>query len=271
MAQEKSKSVFPGAGIPVTKNVEQSVLSPREIWRQPMPFLAHEPLSCLVLRLLLRKFGRYICGVSGLEHVGPEKDPFILALNHNQRMEAVLVPSFLIFKRQGKLVHFLSDWNFRMIPGLAFILRRSQTIVLMNKPARPRFLNVLKPLFAPRTPGWVRAADKLKEGGAVGVFTEGTINRDPSTMLRGHTGAARLSLLTRTPVVPAGIWFPDHQRGQPISDRLPMQLDIGEAMPPPPISGEPSLAMVRQWHEAIMRAISGLCHKAWDPHTKRRP
>jgi len=245
-------------------------LSWRRIWRQPLPNMAGEPLTRLLLRALLGWLGRYIVDMRGLEHVDPSRDPFILAPNHSQKMEAVLVPAAMFFFRGGKRIHFLSDWNFRMIPVLASFLRRAQTIILMNKSARPRFLNVLKPLFDPGVPGWVRAQEKLREGCSVGVYPEGTVNRDPKRLLKGYSGASRLSLITRAPVVPMGISFPDLPPDQPIPNRARMVITIGPPMKPPGIQGEPSLSDVRDWHHQIMLAISGLSHKEWQPQTKRR-
>jgi 1-acyl-sn-glycerol-3-phosphate acyltransferase len=222
------------------------------------------------LKCLMVAFGRYVLEINGIEHILPNCDPFILAPNHNQKLEAVLLPALLIYLRQGKLIHFLSDWNFRMIPGLASMLRRSGTIVLMNKSARPRFLNLLKPLFDPGVPGWVRAAQKLEEKASVGIYVEGTINRHPQQLLRGYSGASRLSLAAQVPVVPVGITFPSVSEDF-IPEWTPMAIHIGEPMSPPATVGaEPSTDEIKQWHQQIMLAISRLSHKQWRPDVKRR-
>ena len=92
--------------------------------------------------------GRYQVRVlSGQEHVDPSNDPFILVLNHSTRREALLVPAVLILRRGGRLIHFLADWNFRLLPGIGLIYRRAQTITVTRKSARPSFLNLLKPLY----------------------------------------------------------------------------------------------------------------------------
>jgi len=216
-------------------------------------------------------FGKYILRVHGLEHITPEKDPQIILLNHNQKMEAILVPSFLVFARYGKRVHFLSDWNFRLIPGLSFFLRKAETIILMNKSAKPRFLNVLKPLFAPDVSGYERAQQKLEQGATVGIYPEGTINRDPKRLLRGYTGAARLSLVTGAPVVPVGIRFPGLADGEPIRERIPMEMEIGAPLKPPQIIREPTLEQIKERHACLMQAIGVLSGKTWDPsHRKKK-
>ena len=57
------------------------------------------------------------------------------------------MPALLILHRGGQLIHFLADWNYRLIPGVGLIYRRAQTITVTRKSARPKFLNVLKPLY----------------------------------------------------------------------------------------------------------------------------
>jgi len=246
-------------------------LALRMVWRQPLEYMKGEPVTRFLLKSLVYSCRRYVLEIRGLQHVGPECDPFILASNHNQKLEAVLMPGLLIYLRRGKRVHFLSDWNFRMIPGLASIIRRSGTIVLMNKSARPRFLNVLKPLFDPGVPGWVRAQQKLEAKASVGIYLEGTINRDPHQLLRGYSGASRLSLITKVPVVPMGITFPTAPADAPIPEWTPMAIEIGEPMNPPAIAGaEPSPDEVKHWHQQIMLAVSRLSHKSWRPDAKRR-
>src|SRR5215831_5401326 len=88
--------------------------------------------------------------LDGLEHLAPQRDPFILAANHSTRLEAILLPGLLFLLRHGRRIHFMADWNFRMIPGLDFLYRRAGAITITRKPARPRLLNVMKPLFTER-------------------------------------------------------------------------------------------------------------------------
>jgi 1-acyl-sn-glycerol-3-phosphate acyltransferase len=193
--------------------------------------------------------------------VRPACDPFILALNHSSRGEALLVPALLTLYRHGRLIHFLADWNFRLIPGIGLIYRRAETITVTRKPARPRLLNVLKPLYARETSALARARAHLEAGRSVGVFPEGTVNRDPRQLLRGDRGAARLSLQTGVPVVPAGIRF-RAAGGTPAHSA--MEVMIGAPLAPPrPKNDRPPLADVRAWHARVMSEIGVLCGKDW--------
>lgn len=235
-------------------------LSPARLW-----------INRVMGRFFLRFLNRYVIEARGLEHIAPRHDPFILALNHSQKFEAFVIPVYLIYHRRGHLIHFLSDWNYRLYPGLAFLLRFSQTICIVRKPAKPKFLNLFKPLFQDKDSGFTRSRRKLLEGGSLGIYPEGTVNRNPRALLRGYTGAARLSLVTGAPVVPAGVQFPGHPLDQPIPDGAPFIINIGAPLYPPKVNEiDIDAAMVRDWHHSIMREIARLSHKEFQPHSTRR-
>jgi 1-acyl-sn-glycerol-3-phosphate acyltransferase len=231
--------------------------APREILRWPLP--AQGPVDRWLIRALALIGRRRVLSISGLEHVRSACDPFILALNHNSRGEALLVPALLTLHRHGRLIHFLADWNFRLIPGIGLIYRRGEAITVTRKPARPRLLNMLKPLYTYEASALERARVQLEAGRSVGVFPEGTVNHDPRRLLRGDRGAARLSLQTGVPVVPAGIRF----RATP-AHPLTMEVVIGAPLAPPgPRIERPPLADVRTWHARVMTEIGRLCGKDW--------
>src|SRR5262245_30418449 len=179
--------------------------TPRAILRSPLP--ARGPLDRWLIRALALVGRSRVLSISGLEHVRPACDPFILALNHTSRGEALLVPALMTLYRHGRLIHFLADWNFRLIPGVGLLYRRGEAITVTRKSARPRLLNLLKPLYVHERSALERARAHLEAGRSVGVFPEGTVNRDPRRLLYGDRGAARLALQAGVPVVPAGIRF----------------------------------------------------------------
>lgn len=91
--------------------------------------------------------------------------------------------------------------------------------------------------------GSVRAVDSLVaaeaailEGKAVTLYPEGTLTSDPEGWpMSGRTGAARLALDTRAPVIPFGQWgaqflMPDGKKGFPIvlGRRKKFQLGVGD-------------------------------------------
>jgi 1-acyl-sn-glycerol-3-phosphate acyltransferase len=222
-------------------------------------------------RWLLRALallGRTQIGVvGGLEHVSAANDPFILALNHSTRREAVLVPAALILYRGGRLIHFMADWNFRLIPLVGLIYRRAQTITVTRKSARPPILDLLKPLYLERLSVVERARACLLAGKSVGIFPEGRVNRDQMRLMKGRTGAAYLSLQTGVPVVPVGIRLPDVAPGQ-VRAHAPLEIRIGSPlMPPRRADSDVRITELRLWHGVVMSEISHLSGKAWDSAT----
>ena len=246
--------------VPLAEHCGTTALTVRNILGAPMPHKAGRPLAQGVIRGLLLAFGGRIRRVRGLEHIAPGHDPFILAPNHSTRLEALYLPAFLLLVRGGRPLHFIADWNLKLVPGIAFIYRAGDVITLDRKPARPRCLNVLRPLLTDRVPAFTRAAERLAEGASVGIFPEGTTNRDPRRLLRGFHGAARLSLQSGVPVVPAGICFPGHESSERVPELAPMEINFGKPLIPPReqhLTG----AAVREWHARVMNEIARLSGK----------
>ncbi|MFM9850085.1 MAG: lysophospholipid acyltransferase family protein [Hyphomicrobiaceae bacterium] len=248
-------------------------------WQTPMP---HNIIACplpylglgdrMLLRGLALLASRHVVAMHGLQHIRPAMDPFILAANHSSRAESLLVPALLFLHRGGRLLHFLADWNFRLIPGVGLIYARAQVVTVTRKPARPRFLNALKPLYESSQPTLERARAHLAAGRAVGIFPEGQVNRSPDRLLRGRRGAARLSLETGIPVVPMGIRFPHADPGRPLPALPTMELHIGAPLLPPGPAVEPaSTAAVTAWHAVVMTEIARLSGKAWTAPKEATP
>ena len=232
-------------------------------WRLPFKGIGDR----LLIRLLTLAARRQVRSIDGLEHIlSPQ--PFILAMNHSIRREAVVIPALLIFHRGGRLIHFWSDWMFRLVPGLGLVLRRARTIVVATKPARPRVLNLLRRFFVPPVTPLDQARTLLVTGNAVGAFPEGTVNRGRDVLLVGRLGTARLSLETGTPIVPAGIRFPEVACGAPVPEGAVMDIAIGTPLKPPVYAGaRPTLAEVRAWHAVMMSEIARLSGKSWQAAT----
>jgi 1-acyl-sn-glycerol-3-phosphate acyltransferase len=142
-----------------------------------------------------------------------------------------------------------------------------------------RFL-VAAEVFDLRIPGWVLrtfgqipirrqsqdtgalddAVAALRDGSVAGIFPEGRVNAEPS-MLRGHTGVARISLEAHVPVIPAGLWGTQTRWprsglrfGLPLRPRV--VVEIGAPVHPSERGGEtPSQDEVRAFTDEVMRAI----------------
>jgi len=97
------------------------------VWHAPLPAI-DRAADRLLLRLVGTLACRQIVEVEGLAQVLPDADPFVLAANHCSRRDALFLPALLMLARGGRAVHFLADWNFRLIPGVGYLYRRSGAI-----------------------------------------------------------------------------------------------------------------------------------------------
>ncbi len=225
-------------------------LSPRDVLTRPLPHARW--FDRLLIRALALVACRRLTALTGLERlVAP--GPVIFALNHNTRSEALLVPALLILLRGGAPVRFLADWNFQLIPFVNLVYRRAGVITLTRKRAKPDVLTPLRALFRSATPVLEQAKTALARGEAVGIFVEGTVNRDPCRLKRGRRGAAQLSRISGVPVLPIGLVH------EGASDHAPFALHAGA-----PVAPGQSLSA---HHAAVMSALSRLSGKSL-PHTQ---
>lgn len=228
----------------------------------PQPHLS--AFDRTLLRCVLRASSSRVGAVSGLHHVSHLRDPFILVLNHSTMLEALIVPALLLAARGGRALPFLADWNFRLIPGVGLLYKRANVVNVTRKPARPRILDVLRPLYKQGPAAWERAEQLLRAGTSVAVFPEGKVNRDPDALLNGRIGAAYLSQRTGAPVVPAGLRFPSVPKGSSVPEGSPLALTIGAPL------DIPRSASLKARHAQIMTAISLYSGKSWPPRREKR-
>jgi 1-acyl-sn-glycerol-3-phosphate acyltransferase len=174
------------------------------------------------------------------ERLAAVPEPAIFALNHRNRIEALLAPTVLIYLRHGAPLHFLADWMFLETPGLGWLLRQGEPIAVYNKPARFRWRDGFRRERL-RRPVLDACLEQLARGESVGIFPEGTRNHDNGRLLRGRLGLGELALRAAgVPVVPVAIKYPgaDIRRapagalvGRAPAGALPhMVLSIGEPL-----------------------------------------
>ncbi len=239
--------------LPTAREVLTRALPNQPIWR-----------TRVAMRFMSLLGIRQVRAIYGLEHVAEARDPFILAISHRIRREAIIVPALMMLMRDGKMIHFFADWNFLMIPIVGWVMRRGEIIVVGRKSAGP--LDFMRRFYQPAVPPADQARALLASGRSVGVFPEGTVSHDASRLLPGRIGAARLSLESGVAIVPAGIRFPDAPRDQKLRESEVMELHIGPRMQPPTIQGDKAkLSEAQAWHDEIMTAIAELTQSAWSP------
>lgn len=118
--------------------------------------------------------------------------------------------------------------------------------------------------------GTERAADAyraavaaVRDGKAVAMYPEGTLTRDPGWWpMRGKTGAARVALETRCPVLPVAMWGPQeliapYGRRLSLYPRKTMRIHIGAPVPLDDLyDGHPEAEAARIATDRIMAAVT---------------
>lgn len=205
-------------------------------------------------------------------------DPAIFAINHNASLESVAVPSALIHHRAGRPIHFMIDWMFLHLPLVGWIMRQVEPIPVFTKPARWRIGETYRRRQLRRSPV-AEALAMLATGRSVGVFPEGTRNRDPRRLLRARAGLGRLILGSQAPVVPIGIEYPARHRSGRVPRLGRMVVRVGEPLDFGPqrtrlqlrrMGGSLPRAETRllrdlsdETTDRVMRAIAALCRKEY--------
>jgi 1-acyl-sn-glycerol-3-phosphate acyltransferase len=158
------------------------------------------------VKIVLLTLGRLV-RVEHPERLARVPEPAIFALNHSNSFESVVVPAALMHLRGGRQIHFLVDWMFLRLPGLGWLIRQCEPIPVYTKPARWRLGEAHRRARMKR-PVLDACLERLAAGGSLGLFPEGTRNRDPRLLLRGRGGLGELVLRSDAPVVPVGIHYP---------------------------------------------------------------
>jgi 1-acyl-sn-glycerol-3-phosphate acyltransferase len=200
-----------------------------ELLLAPLPNLAGRRRA--LLRLLMLP-NLALTEVAGRERLRGDaalaKRPVLIALNHNNAFETLFVPVLIMFLLGGRPVSFIIDWMFGHLPIVGRLMKLTDPVYAFHKPSRISFLERRRPA---RRYGVVETALlRLEEGGAIGIFPEGTRNRDLYELKRPKPGIGHLALASGAPVIPVGIRFTASARlgRMPLAGK--MSVSIGEPM-----------------------------------------
>jgi 1-acyl-sn-glycerol-3-phosphate acyltransferase len=177
----------------------------------PMPYLTSFPRR--VLKSFLFCFDHLITA-EDFDKLTVTDDPLIFTFNHNCSYETLLVPAYLISLRQGRKISFIIDWMFGYLPVLAWLFKQIDPIYVYNKRSNMVFLNKYRAHHQPATV-YEQCIARLKKNQSIGIFPEGTRNRNPESLLKGKKGIGYIALHSQAPVLPIGIDFPSRiQKGR---------------------------------------------------------
>ena len=115
----------------------------------------------------------------------PEKGPIIIVGNHKHAFDPIMVMS-----NTNSTIHYMAKESlFKGIHGK--ILESIGTIKIHRNKSNPIAIK--------------EAEEILKQGGAVGIFPEGTRNRTNQELLKFRHGAVEIAKKTNTPIIPFAI------------------------------------------------------------------
>lgn len=130
---------------------------------------------------------------SGQENF-PTEGGFIVSPNHLSYADPIPFAHFLY--DSGYPPYFLAKEGIFKLPVAGAIVRKADQI--------PVYRNTGKAVEAFRA-----ALRAIEDGKTVVMYPEGTITRDPELWpMVGKTGAARVALTTKAPLIPVGMWGP---------------------------------------------------------------
>jgi 1-acyl-sn-glycerol-3-phosphate acyltransferase len=185
--------------------------------------------------------------VTGRENV-PLTGPVILASNHLSFIDSIAIPLMA-----PRMVSYLAKAEYWQGSGIGGWLSRFLFTGL-------RALPVERDASRAAQAALDTALSVLKDGGAFGIYPEGTRSRD-GRLARGKTGVAWLALTADCPVVPVAVKGTD--RVQPVGARWPrphrIAVTFGEPLTFPDQRGQAGKGKPRRVvTDRIMEAIAAL-------------
>ncbi|WP_037756501.1 lysophospholipid acyltransferase family protein [Streptomyces sp. AA0539] len=185
----------------------------------------------------------------GQENI-PDHGGFITAVNHNSYLDPLSYAHFQY--NTGRVPRFLAKVGLFKSGFVGFMMRGTGQIPVYRETSDAA--------------GAFRAAvEAVNKGECVAFYPEGTLTRDPDLWpMSGKTGAARVALLTRAPVIPVAQWGA-HEAVPPYAKEhkfrlFPRKTLTVVAGPPVDLSdlyeSEPSAEVLRVATERIMDAVT---------------
>ncbi|WP_369199889.1 lysophospholipid acyltransferase family protein [Streptomyces sp. PU-14G] len=207
-------------------------------WYRLAAFLAKPPLV-----LLFKRDWR------GMENI-PDDGGFITVVNHNSYLDPLSYAHYQY--NTGRVPRFLAKVGLFKGGFVGAVMRGTGQI----------------PVYRESTDavGAFRAAvEAIEKGECVAFYPEGTLTRDPQMWpMAGKTGAARVALLTRAPVVPVAQWganlaMPPYAREKKLR-LFPRKTLTVQAGPPIDLSAyydrEPTAEVLREVTDVMMDAVT---------------
>ncbi|MEU1310416.1 lysophospholipid acyltransferase family protein [Streptomyces cinnamoneus] len=200
----------------------------------------------------------------GMEHI-PADGGFITAVNHNSYLDPLSYAHYQY--NTGRVPRFLAKAGLFKGSFVGAMLRGTGQIPVYRESTDAA--NAFR-----------AAVDAINKGECVAFYPEGTLTRDPDMWpMEGKTGAARVALLTKAPVIPVAQWganeaMPPYAREKKLR-LFPRKTLKVLAGPPVDLSAyydrEPTGEVLREATDTIMKAITALLAELRDEPAPAEP
>ena len=128
---------------------------------------------------------------SGADNL-PTHGGWVVVTNHNSHLDPLVFAHFLV--DHGRSPRFLGKIEVFKVPVVGAVLRSADQIPVYRESGRA-------------ADAYRAAVQAVRDAKCVAIYPEGTLTRDPGLWpMRGKTGAARVALETRCPVIPIAHW-----------------------------------------------------------------
>jgi 1-acyl-sn-glycerol-3-phosphate acyltransferase len=128
---------------------------------------------------------------SGAQNL-PSSGGYVICPNHYSYLEPLAFGHFLV--DHGHSPRYLGKVEVFRAPVVGAIVRNADQIPVHRESGRA-------------VDAYRAAVEAVQAGKCVAIYPEGTLTRDPDLWpMRGKTGAARVALETRCPVIPVATW-----------------------------------------------------------------
>jgi 1-acyl-sn-glycerol-3-phosphate acyltransferase len=178
----------------------------------------------------------------------PAKGGFVVCPNHISYVDVFAFSHFLY--DNGHPPFFLAKTEVFRIPVIGRLLTAAQQIEVQRGTSHA-------------AEAFSHAVEALDDGKCVPIFPEGTLTRDPAMWpMTAKTGAARVALTTRCPVIPVAQWGPQeilapYAKGLHLFPRKTMQMIAGPPVDLSDLYDKPvSAAILREATDRILDAIT---------------
>jgi len=184
---------------------------------------------------------------SGHEHI-PAEGGFVLCPNHISYADPLPFAHFAF--DSGREAYFLGKESVFRVPVVGWILHKAGQIPVYRESGQA-------------ATAFRAAVAAVREGKCVAIYPEGTITRDPDLWpMTGKTGAARVALETRCPVIPVAQWgaqeiLAPYAKKPKLFPRKTMHVRAGPPVDLADLYGAPITTVVlKEATERIMAAIT---------------